>query len=263
MKEFFHVDYKIDYMFLNGDLTAGFVNLAAKVQETSLLHSLHCGYSMDWFYENKCGFVLTGWNIEIMRYPKWGEKIRITTWPSKFKSMLACRTFIGHDEDGNMLFKADSDWIFMNLLGKKPLRITQQMHERYAPMAEAAMGEKIRIQEGEGFDILATVPHKVTRGDIDTNRHVNNISYIAWAMDAVPEEYYSAHEPIKVMVKYSKECYLGEELVVEVKFCGDEFLTYIRSKGDNELRCAIYSKWCEKRRVNYINRCEKGKNSGS
>ena len=246
MKEFFYADYQIDYMFLNVDLTAGIVNLAAKIQETSLLHSLECDYSMDWFFEHKCGFVLTGWNMEIMRFPRWGEKIRITTWPSKFKSMLANRTFVGHDESGNMVFKADSDWIFMDIAEKKPLRISQEMYDNYIPMKEALIGEKIRIKESEGFETLAKVAHKVTRADIDTNHHVNNISYIAWAIDAVDDEYYFAHEPAKVMVKYSKECYLGEDLVIEVKSRGDEYLTFISSKADNELRCAIHSKWRKK-----------------
>ena len=246
MNEFFYADYRIDYMFLNTDLTAGLVNLAAKIQETSLLHSLNCGYSMDWFFEHKCGFVLTGWNMEILRYPRWGEKIRITTWPSKFKSMLACRTFIGHDEEGNMIFKADSDWIFMNIAEKKPLRIEQHMYDSYAPMSEPAIGEKIRIKEAEGFETLAALNHTVTKGDIDTNHHVNNISYIAWTMNAVPDEYYFDYEPSKVMVKYSKECYLGEELIIEIKSCGDEFLSFISSKADNELRCAIHGKWRKK-----------------
>jgi len=252
MEKFFYADYQIDYMFLNVDLTAGIVNLAAKIQETSLLHSLNCGYSMDWFFEHKCGFVLTGWNIEILRYPRWGEKIRISTWPSKFKSMLACRSFVGYDEGGEMIFKADSDWIFMDIAEKKPLRISQEMHERYAPMEDAAVGEKIRIQEAEGFRAIDIIPYKVKRGDIDTNRHVNNISYVAWAMEALADEYYFSHEPVKIMVKYSKECYLGEELVIEVKSKGDEFLTYIRAKKDNELRCAIYSKWRKKAEISDI-----------
>jgi len=246
MEEFFYVDYRIDYMFLNMDLSAGFVNLAGKIQETSLLHSLSCGYSMDWFFEHKCGFILAGWNVEIIRYPRWDEKIRIYTWPSKFKSMVASRSFEGRDERGNTVFRVDSDWVFMDIHEKKPARVAQEMIDSYVPKGEALIGEKIRIPEGAGFEAAAVASHKVTKSDIDTNHHVNNISYIVWAMDAMPDKYYFSHEPAKVMVKYSKECHLGEELEIEVKSNGDEFLTYISSKANNELRCAIYSKWREK-----------------
>ncbi|MDL2248481.1 hypothetical protein LJB89_02160 [Tyzzerella sp. OttesenSCG-928-J15] len=246
MDEFFNKNYDIDYMFINEDLTSSFITIASKTQETSLLHSLKCGYPMEWFVKEQCGFVLTGWNCEILSYPKWAETINIATWPTKFQNMLAHRSFLGRNMDGETIFKTDSDWVLMSLKDKKPLRIPQEMYDRYAPTGEPVIGEKIRIPQCDDYDFIARQDILVTRQYIDSNHHVNNISYIVWAMDIIPADYYSQCEPAKIMVKYNKESRLGDELYSEVYRKENKFYVCIKSKLNDEIRCTLHMEWRNK-----------------
>jgi acyl-ACP thioesterase len=226
-------------MFINEDLTANFVNLASKVQETTLLHSLHAGYSMEWFLNHGRGFILASYAFKIHRYPKWGENINIATWPSKFRGFIGKRSFRGVDENGGLIIEVDSDWVFMDLIQKKPERVPQEMADNFGSVYPALFEDKIKMPGEENFEKLSETTLTVCRSDIDSNHHVNNISYIIWAVNAVDNDFYKNNIISAANVKYHKESRLGEELVVEAYKKDNNMLVVIKS-AEREIRCSVF-----------------------
>jgi acyl-ACP thioesterase len=239
MDERFNRNYHIDYMFINEDLTANFINLASKVQETTLLHSLHSGYSMDWFLNRGKGFVLTSYAFKIHRYPKWGENINIATWPSKFRGFIGKRSFKGLDESGGLIIEVDSDWIYMDLVQKKPERVPQDMVDNFGSIYPALFEDKIKIPGEEGFEKVSETALTVRRSDIDSNHHVNNISYIIWAVNAVDNHFYKHNIISAANIKYHRESHFGEELVIDAYKKDNNMLVIIKST-EHEVRCSVY-----------------------
>jgi medium-chain acyl-[acyl-carrier-protein] hydrolase len=246
MKERFCSEFYIDYQGVDENLCTSFPRLMGYIQETSLLHTENSGYSMSWFAENEKAFILTNWEIECIKLPKWGDKIKIYTWPSFFKGILATRSFIAFDEDEHVLLKADSQWIYTDLIKKKPLKIQEDMVKNYGAVYPGHF-EKESFPCLEGYSLVNSSMEKVKRSDTDSNHHANNVSYIRWITDSIADEIYNSRSLNKISIKYKKECKLNDNIVIENYAKDDSFLdfvTIVREPEDKDaVHCIARSLW--------------------
>lgn len=237
--------YTTDYLFTKENLTTSFVRIANYIQETSLNHSNYTGYPIKWFYQNKKGFLLTSWNFEIINLPKWGEEISISTWPSKIKGKVANRSFLVKNENAQCLVKADSKWAYVDMETEEPLKIPEKIIEDFMPFKESLIENPIKIPKIE--DSLKEIfqsQHIVKRFDIDSNHHVNNINYIMWALNDIPEYIYNNKALIKASVKYTKESKINEPLVINTYLVSEnQYLTIIKNEKSNEIKSQIFTIW--------------------
>lgn len=237
-------EFTTDYLYTMEDSSTSFVRLANYIQETSLYHSNSIGYPMEWFYENQTGFLLISWNFEILNLPKWGDKINISTWPTKRRGRIANRSFIVKDNQGNTLVNADSSWIYYDIKNCETLKITDELMDEYGPIDLPLVENKIKIPKADKCLYLTSRTHLVRRFDIDSNHHVNNVNYIMWALNYIPDEIYKKHKLIKVSVKYSKESKINELLTIRTsKFTENEYLTEILNEDTEEVKCSIFTVW--------------------
>lgn len=78
---------------------------------------------LDWMAEHHTAWMLTNWQIKVIRRPVYGENIRVKTWPTFFKYFLGKRNFvIENAKTGEKLVCADSDWAYVNVLSGRPER---------------------------------------------------------------------------------------------------------------------------------------------
>ena len=69
-------------------------------QDCSTFQSEDIGYGVERFQtEGKAG-VLSYWQVVVERYPKIGERVKVSTWATSFKGILAERNFQMVDESG-------------------------------------------------------------------------------------------------------------------------------------------------------------------
>lgn len=69
-------------------------------QDCSTFHSEDLGVGISYLDSIGSLWVLSYWQIDIMRYPSVCEKIRISTFPYEFKGFLGYRNFLMQDETG-------------------------------------------------------------------------------------------------------------------------------------------------------------------
>ena len=79
----------------------------------------------------------------------------------------------------------------------------------------------------------------VTRRDTDTNGHANNVKYLEWALDDVPDEIYDGMTLKDIRVVYRKECHRGDvvhtKTFVEEKDGEWETITFIFDEEETVL----------------------------
>ena len=65
--------------------------------------------------------------------------------------------------------------------------------------------------------------------DTDYNQHVNNISYITWAMESFPHDFLNKKRPTLIDVKWEKQSFVGDNLYAKTfsKKDGTSFMTKI------------------------------------
>ena len=87
---------------------------------------------------------------------------------------------------------------------------------------------------------------KVRYSDIDFNKHVNNVKYVQWFMDSVPQEIREEYELKEIDILFEHECYYNDEIkcVCEIHKNQDNLLVLsnIQDKDGKELTVFV-SKW--------------------
>lgn len=232
---------KISYFQVDGNRIMTPAALFSDLQEVAINHSDFLGYTVDFLTERKLGWVIINCHLQVIRMPKLGERITIQTWCEKCRKMQAIRCFYVLDENEEVIMKAVSRWIFMDLENRKPTNIPEEMVLKYRSERESSIpGEKFLMPKESKDEVAITRSLLITRRDTDTNGHANNVKYLEWAMDDVPDEIYDDMKLKDVQVVYRKECVRGDEVTMKTyirddKDHGKEVITFITDKEQTVL----------------------------
>lgn len=232
----FEHNYEIDYQGLKWDYSVPLSKLMAYLQETSIRHSQEVGLTMDWFYEQKSGWVICSWDIEILDKVKWPETLRVVTCPSMFKGVMAHRGFEIFSGD-RLISRASSKWVYTNRVKRRPVKVSEEMKNMYGDLKPLPVETAFAVTKIQDKEPIAQRSVAVTRRDTDTNRHTNNISYIQWVTDMLSDEQYNNSFIKKAQIAYHRECVMGD--CVNICLYNDENKFYATISKE-ELLAEIY-----------------------
>ncbi|MCQ4725412.1 thioesterase [Anaerotignum faecicola] len=213
---------EISYYEVNNRLCLKPASLATLFQDLAIRHSDSLGYTIELLLKENRGWIITNWHIDVLRYPKCGEKIKLRTWASSTKKILAERSYTVLDDGGSEIIRANSRWVFMDLEKRKPVFVSEEMQKAYESGLEAAIaGEKYKMPKVSEGSLISRSTFVVKRSETDTNGHANNVQYIAWAMDCVPDGVYYNGFVSELKVAYRRECYRGSRVIAKTYKCMD------------------------------------------
>ncbi|KXL52019.1 acyl-ACP thioesterase [Anaerotignum neopropionicum] len=241
---------KISYFQVDGNRLITPAALFSHLQEGAINHSDSLGYPVEYLTEKQMGWAVINWHLEVERMPKLGETITVQTWCEKCRRMQAIRCFRVLDQKNEVIMKGISRWIFMDLEKRKPANIPDEMVLRYHSGQESAIpGEKFFMPKEVEGAVAAIRPLVITRRDTDTNGHANNVKYLEWAMDDVPDEIYDRMQLADVRIVYRKECVRGDEVIMKTfihsQDDGKEVLTFITDR-EQTILAEVATLWHEK-----------------
>lgn len=177
-------------------------------QDCSTFHSEACGKGMGYLVDQRRVWMVLSWQIEIVRRPVLGEKIISRTWPTGFKAFYGYRNFVLLDEQEQVLARANSVWVYIDLETGKPSKVLPENISGYEcepPIEMKEVSRKIQIPEG----CEKKEPILVQRHHIDTNYHVNNGQYIYMAEEFLPADF----EATGLRVEYRKQARLHDTII--------------------------------------------------
>ena len=180
-------------------------------QDCSIFQSEDMGLGISYLKEQKRAWVLSSWQVVVERYPRLGEKIKVSTWATGFKGMFGERNFCMEDEDGVNVAYANSLWVYMDAAKGRPVKPSEDEMNAYGtgePLDMVYAPRKIELP-GE-FVKLNEFP--VRKSHIDTNEHVNNCQYVQMAMEAVDGEVMVR----QLRAEYKRSAHCGDMIVPEV-----------------------------------------------
>lgn len=200
---------RVRYSEVNSEKQLTLPSLLDYLQDCCTFQSEDLGIGVDYLAKEQVAWVLSSWEIEILRYPVMGEAIRVSTWPYHFKGFYGYRNFLIENLKGETLARANSVWVFMDTARMRPARISEEITEVY----RKELGEQLAGNWGERklavpADGEKREPIQVARFHIDTNHHMNNGKYVQVAEEFLPEEFVVAG----LRVEYKKSAVLGDML---------------------------------------------------
>lgn len=174
--------YEMDY---HGELTP--TTILSLFEESSFSHLDATGWDAYRLRKEGYGWILVQGGFSMNRYPRYRERFSIETWVTATRLFYGYREFRVLGEAEEELGHADSLWVFYDLGRKRPTKVLKDILDAWRPdpskdVRRAPVPEGIQTPES-----VSDLAYDVRLSDIDTNGHVNNVNYLEWGLESVPE----------------------------------------------------------------------------
>ena len=180
------------------------------LQETAGNHALKLNFDISQLKEKNLTWMLHRLHVKMEKFPGWRDEITVKTWPSSGDTLRAYRDFIIMDERGEQIGQCLSYWLMINIETRRPVR----MPEEVLKMAPADTQHVIEVRKNRiefDEDTGGSKIFRVRRSDLDLNEHLNNVKYIEWALEALPDN----SKVSEIDIEFLAECTESDEIISE------------------------------------------------
>lgn len=225
-------------------------NIVKYFMEAAIDHSDFAGFGIDRLVNEKRGWIVLNWVIKMHDYPRLKNNIKILTWAKHGGTLQAERFFKMMDENGHLFSEAASRWAFLDLEKRHPVRFPLEVDEAYCCDIEPPFdpGNYSLPRENDQY-LISEKTLVVRRSETDTNGHANNVRYLEWALDEVPDDIYLNYTAHEIRVLYRKECRYGDKVTVKTYIIEDNckklIISSINDKDGKNL-CKMSVLFCKK-----------------
>jgi medium-chain acyl-[acyl-carrier-protein] hydrolase len=201
-------------------------SLCRFLQEVASNHADNLGVSGEAQQETGLFWVLSQLSLEMNVYPKWHESMFVETWPVRNErvGIRGQRDFKIFDPNENLIGRASTIWLLLNVETRRPTRIPRELNEH---ASEGLIDPPLRevVASDVNSDAIEKLEFKIRGSDIDWNMHVNNVCYLDWALETVPAQFRLTHKVAQLDVMHLAESKYGSEVLAE-RFAQNDEKTY-------------------------------------
>lgn len=207
---FFTYETEITYDELGPDQKLSRRGLAKILQEAAAIASDERGYGMKDIPRNGVFWLLAGWRLELLERPGWRSRLTVQTWPRAMNGFQSERDFLVYHGD-TLAARASSRWLLVNTSTGKVARVTDAVRSAYELDERTIFDDPIPTNGKTPSGTPSAFSTTIGRREIDTNGHVNNIHYLEFALEALPEEVFQ-HLPAIVDITFRRQILLGTQI---------------------------------------------------
>ena len=216
------------------------------MQEAAGISAARLGWGIRALQEDGLTWMLARLRVRVRHYVPWGKGVIMRTWPSGMKGrLLAKRCFLGLDDGDAELFRASSEWLYVDLKSQKIAKLP----ETFADIVPPGTPDFELSDIGGKFAHLPSVDGSADvltrRSDLDFNDHVNNVHYVEWMLEAGgcrgetalqgADAVSKGCSPAEMDIVFRQAAKAGESVVSEFCVCGEKTLHAIRRRSDDAL----------------------------
>ncbi len=238
--------YTVRYYETATDGHATVQTLCNYLQETAENHAFLLGFSMEQLQGQGLTWVLARLHLKMQRYPRWREKVQVETWPSDVRRLFAFRDYQLTNGQGGILGCATSDWMLLNRQTLKPTPIPSNIvthcnrdRGRIFVAPPVRLADLKRVELEQRF--------QVRMSDLDINQHVNNVNYIEWALESVPEEIRRSYRLSELQVIFRSASLYGDTILSQNARIENtptpSFLHQVLREEDHKTLTHVQSTW--------------------
>ena len=192
------------------------------MQDAAGAHSKLLGCGRDELVRRNIIWVLSRCEIHMDRYPKAGETVTVHTFPTPTRICFFPRYYIFTDARGEMIGKAGSLWLLLDLITRRMLppgdvgKLIPDNRNLSVPMNLPAT---VGSLQGEEF----VSEYRPSYTDLDVNGHVNNTRYADLLCNTLGIDLMKEYEPEHLVLNYNHEILPGHIVSLRRIMKGNEF----------------------------------------
>lgn len=210
MEEIFEKTFDIHTYELDMEGRARPTVLLNYLQETAEEHARLLGVSVRDIMPKGLTWVLSRTHLRCLDIARCRQRLRVRTWPSSRDGRFACREFeyfVGE----RPIAVATCSLAVLDMVKRRPVMLDECL-PYYPILPRRALLDDFetlpRLEDAE-----TELRFRVGMGDIDINRHANNVSYAAWALETVPLEVSREMMLADFEIAYRAEALYGETVL--------------------------------------------------
>lgn len=201
---------------------------------------------MDWGYDslksNNLFWVLSRMYFQVEKYPAWQDQVILNTWSAGTDGIYAYREYILENEKGEILLKASSAWLILDMESHKIFRLSEFRATFPKLVDSKACRNPKRIKPDIHPENLNYFP--VLFSELDINKHFNSVKYVERVLDDFGIDFLNSHEPAELEVNYLKEGQAGDRIAVtRTPLAGSEYLNCLVRESDSADLCVMRIVW--------------------
>lgn len=201
---------------------------------------------MDWGYDslksNNLFWVLSRMYFQVEKYPAWQDKILLNTWSAGTDGMYAYREYVLEDEQGEVLLRASSAWLILDMETRKIFRLSDYRATFPKHVDSTACRNPKRIKPDIHSDKMNYFP--VLFSELDINKHFNSVKYVERVLDDFGIDFLNSFEPAELEVNYLKEGQAGDFVAVTTtQTAENEYLNCLVRESDGADLCVMRIVW--------------------
>ena len=210
------------------------------MQEVAGVHSGSLGYGVNDIPKTGLAWIILNWKLRVINRPHTNTPLIVNTWVRSENPLYSYRDFEVYDSQKNLIATATSKWILFDINKKSIIKIPEGIKEKYSYENRFAICEKWNEKLKEPKDSKYVKSYIVQRRDIDTNNHVNNLYYLDFALEALPEKIYNSVKFSNVEIMYKLEAKLGDKLTLFYSKLNDnEIIVTIKDKEKEKIHAIV------------------------
>jgi medium-chain acyl-[acyl-carrier-protein] hydrolase len=206
-----NLEFEIRSFDVDTSCTARLPVFCKYMQEAAYYHAEHFGLGHSQLSPLKMAWVLSRMRIEIERLPKWGDTVKLRTWPSGKDRLFYYRDFEITDGEGNLLMLASTAWFIIDF-EKRERVLPDWWTTSNMPIGPKVFSSKLGRLKSCGCDVGD--PMEVNSGDLDQNCHVSNIRYVEWILNSLSLEFHQGNKIQSLEVNYLAEAVYGHSISI-------------------------------------------------
>lgn len=224
------------------DMSADF-----RAKSTTIIHNFEECFAQFCFQNKISGYhldkeglmwVVANINLEFTgEMPLWDEYIKFEVWFSEVKKSRAYLEFQAFYND-KLIAQGDSLWFILDQQTRRPVALDKILEP-------CGIIEQTIFDLHQKFDLNIDEYKKINEmnftvnfNDLDYNNHVNNVSYVDWAIMSIPENIRKQKKIKKYSINFLKECFIGEQIET-ILYQNNDNLYFEVIKEDKTDACKI------------------------
>ena len=213
----FIIDYPVQLNDISADGRMRSWIIFNYLQDAAGRHADLLGLGLKQLRDSNLSWVLSRIRLQMDIFPEYGEKLRISTYPSGFDRLFAYRQFLITSADTGRIFgRAGSAWLTLNPQTFRP--VSPARHLTGLPQWEHDgdiffQGESLgKLTAGEQ-PLSWQQEQRISTAFIDYNRHLNNAYYAMFTEDWLGVKTDSLIRMKEIQLNFNGSTALSEKLI--------------------------------------------------
>lgn len=196
--------------------------MLVELQEAAGEHSTSIGCGRETLVLEGIVWVVVRMEIQMNRYPCFGERVTIRTFHRPTRHRFFPRYFQMWDEKGELLGVGSSLWLLMDLESRQSVsadRLPVPLPDNSDMPEPLPLPGGVKAVAGEE----KIIPISAVYTDLDVNGHVNNTRYADWLCNALGVQSMTAHPIRQLLIHFDHEIRPEQQVTLHLRQAGLQY----------------------------------------